>query len=235
MSERSDKTLHSLPQTDSYGGGGKSMEPPVDPMQLTKRDLEILKICQIESFRERCLPLMVLGSGLTHFAVKSGHLTAHPRVGSFIKVSGAALMGFVLGKVSYGPTCRQKMIADPASELGRRFRVQQGIAPPESEQQPPGPQGDSEVFELPADEHSLAKSRTGNSYDDLRKRNRGDTRGDASPAVVAPPAREEQLDLGDDAFPSDEPPQQTPAALGQDPSLQRRRPRTNVYGDVVDS
>ena len=128
-SDDGDRTLHSLPAVDAYNSASYA-QIPVDDLKLNARDHELLRECQIESMQQRCAPIAAVLAGLTHFAVHSGRLPAHPRYGSLGKVSGAVLAGVLLGKISYMPNCREKFRTDMLSEGGKKMREREGYVDP---------------------------------------------------------------------------------------------------------
>jgi len=176
-----DQTLHSLPTNDGYGSSSQqpNLSPPVEgQLQLNTRDLEILNECQNESLTQRCAPMAAIAAGLTHFAVKSGRLNPHPRFGSLLKVTGGALVGFVFGKISYMPICREKFRADPHSAVGQKIREKEGGFVAE----PPVAAPDSAYAPRIAPEDAGAPPAP--SYADLRTRNRMNP---GMPPVMRPP------------------------------------------------
>jgi len=120
-----DQTLTSLPLKDGYGGDDpRQLQPAVPEFKPNRRDEEIIRACRDDSFFRRCIPFSIIGGGAVSYAVKRGQLAPHPKYGAVPKMAGALLAGFILGKLSYIKTCKEKLMADPESELGRRLREQ---------------------------------------------------------------------------------------------------------------
>jgi len=224
-----DQTINSLPARDNYGNAsGQPLPPSVDEVIPNERDLIILQECQRDSVKERCAPFAAIGAGLTHFAVHSGKLAPHPRYGSLFKVMGASLVGFILGKMSYMPICREKFKADPLSALGQKLREKEGgykIDPAMTPATTPG-QAEAEAHTTP-------------SYEELRRRNRQNA-GMGPVRTPAPPAAS-----AEDDFPAVPAQPETDVGYGRpsenygqsmdQPSLLRKpRKRVNAYGDELE-
>jgi len=227
-----DQTINSLPARDGYGGAARQqpLPPYVDEVIPNERDLIILQECQRDSVKERCAPMAAVAAGLTHFAVHSGKLAPHPRFGSLFKVMGASLVGFILGKMSYMPICREKFKNDPLSAMGQKIRAIEG-----------GYQIDPTMTPATTPGQAEAAEHTTPSYEELRRRNRlnaGMTPPARTPTPAAPSSAE-------DDFPAVPVQPNTDAGYGRpaedygqpqdQPSLLRKpRKRVNAYGDELE-
>lgn len=99
-----------------------SQKPQVS---LTREELRVLQECNRESFWYRSMPACLFCIGATQFAVTKGYLKPHPKYGAGLKTLGAALLGYILGKISYQNECRQKIMALPNSQLAETLRQRQ--------------------------------------------------------------------------------------------------------------
>lgn len=122
-------------ETDSpvvYHGTSESRFPqkemPKHFQELSKEEKEVFRECNRESLYYRCLPFAFVGMAATHMAVRKGILTSHPLWGSSLKMTGAAFLGWVIGKFSYRKVCEEKFLALENSAIGDVIRKTRGIS-----------------------------------------------------------------------------------------------------------
>lgn len=170
------------------------------PVSLTKEELRVLQECNRESFWYRSIPACLFCVGITQIAVNKGYLKPHPKYGAGLKTLGAALLGYILGKISYQNECRKKIMALPNSQLAEtlRQRISRESGPSESTmksvssdmlENPQVPQTEhtaSDVFDTETNQvapstvkfEDLSSGNSGEqesqyrSYGDLRRQNR---------------------------------------------------------------
>lgn len=205
------------------GGGSESLYN----IQMSQADVKLVKECRDEAFYSRSLPIMVALSGATHFLVKLGKLSPHPKYGSLFKVGWAVFFGNIFGKISYQSTCNEKLKADPNSILGRSLRQRAGqtVLDPT----------DPVVVDMIHKRESPAAAADGNSasgYDELRRRNRQYGSPPPPPAAAPsltmsppPPAMPTDND-GIEEIPLEERPMNRRMPIP--------KPKINKYGDVVE-
>lgn len=93
--------------------------------QFTDEEKQALRECRFESFWYRSLPIAAFSGGSTHMLVQRGLLNPSKRFGSFPKVAFASLCGYVIGKMLYVTTCREKFLKlqnSPFAEMMRKGR-----------------------------------------------------------------------------------------------------------------
>uniref|UniRef100_A0A3Q4AU62 OCIA domain-containing protein n=1 Tax=Mola mola TaxID=94237 RepID=A0A3Q4AU62_MOLML len=87
----------------------KTEECPMGDRHVHRDDLKkVWKECQDESFWYRALPLSLGSMAVTGGLIYNGVWKASKRFGPFPKLAVAGILGFAVGKASYGPTCRGK-------------------------------------------------------------------------------------------------------------------------------
>ncbi|XP_077333637.1 OCIA domain-containing protein 1 [Lithobates pipiens] len=91
---------------------------------FNEEERQTIKQCRYDSFLYRCVPLSTLGMITTQFLLSKGILTTSSRFGAFPKIAFAGFMGFVIGKVSYIQTCKEKLMKLQNSPLGEQLRQQ---------------------------------------------------------------------------------------------------------------
>ncbi|GIY68525.1 OCIA domain-containing protein 1 [Caerostris darwini] len=122
-------------ETDSpvvYHGTSESRFPPEQmkkrmQLELSQEEMRLFRECSRESFYLRCLPFATLGMTATFFAVKRGYLKSHPKWGPAGKMTGAALFGWFLGKISYRKPCEEKFLKLKNSKIGDLYRRKRGL------------------------------------------------------------------------------------------------------------
>jgi len=214
---------------------GDDARPQMFGVTISKTDLEIVAQANHDSFLSRCLPFMTVTSAATHYLVKTGKLTANPRLGSLPKVAFAAYFGFLFGKISYNSVLHERLKADPNSLLGRSIRESEGLEVLEPT--------DPEVIEI-IKEKAAGGSSTGSAgaagaaavagatgadtqlsgYDELRRQNR--EKAAAPPNVLAPPPNvlAPPLPDMDEEVPAEERPMNKRMPV----------PKRNKYGDIIE-
>ncbi|ESN90000.1 hypothetical protein HELRODRAFT_91145, partial [Helobdella robusta] len=89
---------------------------------FTKDELRVLKECNNESFYYRCLPLGVLFIGTTQLLTNRGILKPNKKFGALFKNMAAGLAAFLLGKLTYQGTCREKIMQLQDSPMADALR-----------------------------------------------------------------------------------------------------------------
>jgi len=206
------------------GVGGGGSENPFDlRFQMSQADLKLVKECRDEAFYSRSLPIMVALSGATHFLVKTGKLTGHPKYGSLFKVCWAAFFGNIFGKISYQSVCNEKLKADPNSLLGRSLRQRAG----QPVLEPTDPAVIDTIYkrENPAAADDVPAS----GYDELRRRNRQQAPSPPHPTLAPPPDASPPVP----SLPVEDDDNEVP--LEERPMNRRMpKPKRNKYGDVIE-
>ncbi|RVE51471.1 hypothetical protein evm_003872 [Chilo suppressalis] len=90
--------------------------------KFSQDELRVLSECNRESFYQRSMPLGTLFGFGAYAAVQSGRLKPNPRFGPYPKVTLAVIVGYFLGKVSYQRACAEKLMALPGSYIGQLLR-----------------------------------------------------------------------------------------------------------------
>ena len=97
-----------------------SQEPPFVP---DAEALRVMRECNRESFWQRSVPFGLAGAMVPAFLINAGKLTKHPKYGVWPKAIPAVVLGFLIGKVSYIPHCREKILREiPNSNLADKLR-----------------------------------------------------------------------------------------------------------------
>ncbi|XP_025054119.1 OCIA domain-containing protein 1 isoform X2 [Alligator sinensis] len=74
----------------------------------TEDERRLLRECSRESFWYRSAPYSLISMFLTSHLMKRGVITTNSRFGVVAKLSFAGIIGYVAGKISYMPACREK-------------------------------------------------------------------------------------------------------------------------------
>ncbi|XP_054719979.1 OCIA domain-containing protein 1-like [Uloborus diversus] len=96
-------------------------------LQLTPEEVRVLQECNKESFYYRCLPFAMVGMAGTFFAVRNGYLSSHPKWGPSLKMTGAAFVGWILGKFSYRKICEEKFLHVKNGQIANAIRKKRGL------------------------------------------------------------------------------------------------------------
>lgn len=113
--------------------GGPGSCGPGAKILLSPEDMKVLRECNRESFRNRCLPLLMAGNLLVYmFYQNKAPATGNPRrIGAYVGVSVGA---WILGKISYRSKCEDKLMnAGHNSTLVEMLRKRKGIVSSEFE------------------------------------------------------------------------------------------------------
>lgn len=97
-------------------------EHSYERMKLSAEELRVLKECNHESFWYRCVPMSLVLIGGTQVMVNKGMLKSNRRYGALFKSLGAALIGYIAGKMSYHGRCRDKILQLENSQLADAIR-----------------------------------------------------------------------------------------------------------------
>jgi len=90
------------------------------PAQLTRDETRILEECERESLIYRSIPLGLCTYFGTQYAMSKNLISTKAK---WIKIGGALFAGYIIGKVSYTPACRRKILAQiPDSSLAQMIR-----------------------------------------------------------------------------------------------------------------
>ncbi|CAF1580662.1 unnamed protein product [Adineta ricciae] len=89
--------------------------PQMQPPQLTPDETRVLAECERESLIYRSIPLGLITFFATQFAMQRNIITAKAK---WVKLGASLFTGYLLGKISYAPTCRKKILTQiPESHL----------------------------------------------------------------------------------------------------------------------
>jgi hypothetical protein len=103
--------------------------PPILPAQLDRDETHVLAECERESLIYRSIPLGLMTFFATQYAMSRNMITTK---GKWVKLGASLFAGYIIGKVSYAPTCRNKILTQiPDSNLAHAIRgveVQQASA-----------------------------------------------------------------------------------------------------------
>ena len=104
-----------------------SAHPATLPAQLDNDEKRILAVCERESLMYRSIPLGLVTFFATQFAMSKNVITTKAK---WFKLGAGLFAGYIIGKVSYAPTCRKKILTEiPNSNLAYAIRgigMQQG-------------------------------------------------------------------------------------------------------------
>ncbi|CAF0722227.1 unnamed protein product [Adineta steineri] len=111
--------------------------PQMPPTQLNQEEKRVLAECEKESLMYRSIPLGLMTFFATQYAMSRNMITTK---GKWLKLSTSLFAGYILGKISYAPTCRNKILTQiPESNLAHAIRgvevVQAGANPDEHNNQ----------------------------------------------------------------------------------------------------
>ncbi|CAF0790333.1 unnamed protein product [Didymodactylos carnosus] len=160
----------------------QTIHPKLPGLTLSTDETKILAECEKESLLYRSIPLGLIGLFGTQLAIQRNILT--PKL-KYLKLGFGLLTGYILGKISYAPTCKNKILKRiPDSDLARAIR---GISPRKSEQNLPNDpnstaylaQNDPSkvVIMVPQDSVDINRSRTLLTDNESLMRNRSTSDG----------------------------------------------------------
>lgn len=99
------------------------------PSQLTRDETRILEECDRESLIYRSLPLGILTFFATQYAMTKNLLSTKAK---WFKLGGGLFLGYIIGKISYTTTCRNKILTQiPDSNLAKMIH---GVDPYQTNQ-----------------------------------------------------------------------------------------------------
>lgn len=109
--------------------------PQMPPVQLDRDETRVLAECERESLIYRSIPLGLITFFATQYAMSRNIITTKAR---WIKLGAGLFSGYLIGKVSYAPTCRQKILTQiPNSNLAHAIRGidHRQVSPPTDDNQ----------------------------------------------------------------------------------------------------
>uniref|UniRef100_A0A8D0BC67 OCIA domain-containing protein 1 n=1 Tax=Salvator merianae TaxID=96440 RepID=A0A8D0BC67_SALMN len=95
----------------------------------TEEERRVFAECDRESFWTRSLPISAVSMLVTEMLVRKGILATYTRFGSLPKVMFAGICGFLIGKISYAETCRQKLLKLENSPIAEALSKQRAALP----------------------------------------------------------------------------------------------------------
>lgn len=95
-------------------------EPHIIPTHLDDDEKRVLAECERESLLYRSIPLGLIALFGTRYAMSRNIITQQ---GKFIKFGASLFAGYIIGKVTYAATCRNKILTQiPNSNLAHAIR-----------------------------------------------------------------------------------------------------------------
>lgn len=94
--------------------------PHGPPVQLEPEEKRVLAECEKESLIYRSIPLGLMALFATQYGMSTNMISTKSR---FFKLGASLFAGYIIGKVSYAPACRQKILTQiPNSNLAYAIR-----------------------------------------------------------------------------------------------------------------
>lgn len=94
--------------------------PQMSPLQLTQDEKRVLGECEKESLIYRSIPLGLITLFATQYGMQRNFISQR---GKWLKFGLSLFTGYIIGKVSYAPTCRNKILTQiPNSNLAYAIR-----------------------------------------------------------------------------------------------------------------
>ncbi|CAF2431165.1 unnamed protein product [Rotaria sp. Silwood2] len=94
-------------------------DPQIPPL-LDQDEKRVLAECERESLVYRSIPLGLISFFATQYAMSKNLIAPQ---GKWIKLGASLFTGYIIGKVSYAPTCRNKILTQiPNSNLAHAIR-----------------------------------------------------------------------------------------------------------------
>ena len=94
--------------------------PQMPPTQLDGDERRVLAECERESLIYRSIPLGLMSFFATQYAMSRNIISTR---GRWIKLGASLFSGYLLGKISYARTCRNKILTQiPDSNLAQAIR-----------------------------------------------------------------------------------------------------------------
>lgn len=110
--------------------------PHLPPVHLDPEEKRVLGECERESLMYRSIPLGLMTFFATQYAMTRNLITTK---GKWFKLGAGLFAGYIIGKVSYAPTCRKKILTQiPDSNLAHAIRgidTRQGSPSEEGQEQ----------------------------------------------------------------------------------------------------
>ncbi|KAJ8737439.1 hypothetical protein PYW08_000034 [Mythimna loreyi] len=101
----------------------RNVTHPLRYYEFTQEEMKALEECDRESFYGRCLPFSAILASLTYAAIKNDILRTHQHFGPVPKMMAAAIVGYVLGRLSYQGRYDERLRElPPNSHLGNVLR-----------------------------------------------------------------------------------------------------------------
>lgn len=90
------------------------------PVQLDPEETRVLAECERESLMYRSIPLGLMAMFATQYGMSRNMLSQNAR---FFKLGASLFAGYIIGKASYAPACRRKILSQiPNSNLAIAIR-----------------------------------------------------------------------------------------------------------------
>jgi hypothetical protein len=94
--------------------------PQMPPTQLDHDETRVLAECERESLMYRSIPLGLITFFATQYAMQRNIITTK---GRWFKLGAGLFAGYIIGKISYAPVCRKKILTQiPNSNLANAIR-----------------------------------------------------------------------------------------------------------------
>lgn len=110
--------------------------PQMPPAQLDDSEKRVLAECERESLIYRSIPLGLITFFATQYAMSRNLITTRAK---WAKLGAGLFSGYILGKISYAPTCRNKILTQiPESNLAHAIRGTdvRAVSPPSDDHDP---------------------------------------------------------------------------------------------------
>lgn len=90
-------------------------------VQLDRDETRVLAECERESLIYRSIPLGLFSLFATQYAMARNIITPKAK---WVKLGASLFMGYLVGKITYAPTCRKKILTQiPDSHLAHAIRT----------------------------------------------------------------------------------------------------------------
>ncbi|UJR37954.1 hypothetical protein I4U23_030638 [Adineta vaga] len=98
----------------------KQTHPQMPAPQLNQDETRVLGECEKESLIYRSIPLGLISFFATQYGMQRNIITTKAK---WVKLSASLFLGYLIGKISYAPTCRKKILTQiPDSNLAHAIR-----------------------------------------------------------------------------------------------------------------
>ncbi|KAM9857724.1 OCIA domain-containing protein 1-like [Aulostomus maculatus] len=219
----------------------------------TEEEAKVLKDCNRESLLYRAFPLSAVSMGITQALISKGILSPSQRFGSLPKVALACICGYLIGKVSYVSTCKDRFKNLENSPLGAALRNRAGLPPQfskglQSEEDGPKPEGFDTTFERAEGLSQIPTHTRDSEYwynpEPPTHVKRPDDLSAPDPSYYGNEEPRKKTILYEDlrlknrenyeVSPNQRPDMLRKAPPEQEPGRPKKEVRTNVYGDSLD-